>query len=50
MVSVIDGFRWCILGDKANGSSEALASVAASAFFLWFGVHQFERWKEALLT
>ena len=44
MVGVIDGFRWCIL----RGQSELyppglLASVAVTAFFLWFGVHQFRK-------
>jgi lipopolysaccharide transport system permease protein len=44
MVGVIDGFRWCILG----GQSELylpglLASVAVTAFFLWFGVRQFRK-------
>ena len=44
MVGVIDGFRWCIL----SGQSELylpglLASLAVTAFFLWFGVRQFRR-------
>ena len=44
MVGVIDGFRWCILG----GESELFlpgqfASVAVTAFFLWFGVRQFRK-------
>ena len=44
MVGVIDGFRWCIL----RGQSELyppglLASIAVTAFFLWFGVHQFRK-------
>jgi lipopolysaccharide transport system permease protein len=44
MVGVIDGFRWCIL----RGQSELylpsfLASIAVTAFFLWFGIHQFRR-------
>lgn len=44
MVGVIDGFRWCIIG----GQSELyfpglLASVAVTAFFLWFGIRQFRK-------
>jgi lipopolysaccharide transport system permease protein len=44
MVGVIDGFRWCIL----RGQSELylpglLATVAVTAFFLWFGVRQFRK-------
>ena len=44
MVGVIDGFRWSIL----RGQSELylpglLASVAVTAFFLWFGVRQFRK-------
>jgi lipopolysaccharide transport system permease protein len=48
MVGVIDGFRWCILG----GQSELylpgqMASVAVTAFFLWFGVHQFRKMEKS---
>jgi lipopolysaccharide transport system permease protein len=44
MVGVIDGFRWCIIG----GQSELyfpglLASIAVTAFFLWFGIRQFRK-------
>ena len=44
IVGVIDGFRWCIL----RGQSELylpglLASIAVTAFFLWFGVRQFRK-------
>ena len=44
IVGVIDGFRWCIL----RGQSELylqglLVSVVISAFFLWFGIHQFRK-------
>jgi lipopolysaccharide transport system permease protein len=44
MVGVIDGFRWCI----PRGQSELyvpglLASIVMTAFFRWFGVHQFRK-------
>jgi lipopolysaccharide transport system permease protein len=44
IVGVIDGFRWCLLG----GQSELylpgqIFSIAATAFFLWFGVRQFRK-------
>jgi len=44
MVGVIDGFRWCILGEQ---SSLYLPGLAASAivpgFFLWIGIRQFRK-------
>ena len=44
MVGVIDGFRWCILGGQSELFLPGLAaSVAVSAFFLWFGVRQFRK-------
>ena len=44
MVGVIDGFRWCILrGQSELYPPDLLASVAVTAFFLWFGLHQFRR-------
>ena len=48
MVGVIDGFRWCIL----RGQSELylpglLASIAVTAFFLWFGTHQFRKMEKS---
>lgn len=42
MVGVIDGFRWCILGGQSELYLPGLgASVAVTAFFLWFGIRQF---------
>jgi lipopolysaccharide transport system permease protein len=44
MVGVIDGFRWCILrGESELYLPGLFASVAVTAFFLWFGVHQFRK-------
>jgi lipopolysaccharide transport system permease protein len=44
MVGIIDGFRWCILrGQGELYPPGLLASVAVTAFFLWFGVRQFRR-------
>jgi lipopolysaccharide transport system permease protein len=44
MVGVIDGFRWCILrGQSDLYLPGLLASLAVTAFFLWFGVRQFRR-------
>jgi lipopolysaccharide transport system permease protein len=44
MVGVIDGFRWCILrGQSDLHLSGLLASIAVTAFFLWFGVRQFRK-------
>jgi lipopolysaccharide transport system permease protein len=44
MVGVIDGFRWCILrGQGGLYAPGLLASIAITAFFLWFGVRQFRK-------
>jgi lipopolysaccharide transport system permease protein len=44
MVGVIDGFRWCILrGQSELYRAALLASVAVTAFFLWFGIYQFRK-------
>ena len=44
MVGVIDGFRWCILGGQSELYLPGLAaSVAATAFFLWFGIRRFRK-------
>lgn len=44
MVGVIDGFRWCILGDSSPlHASEFLSSLAIVSFFLWLGIHSFRK-------
>lgn len=44
MVGVIDGFRWCILGGQTPLYLPGLAaSLAVTAFFLWFGLRQFRK-------
>lgn len=44
MVGVIDGFRWCILGDQSSLYLPGLlASLAVTGFFLWFGLRQFRK-------
>jgi lipopolysaccharide transport system permease protein len=42
MVGVIDGFRWCILGDQSPLYLPGLAvSLCVAAFFLWLGLNRF---------
>jgi lipopolysaccharide transport system permease protein len=43
MVGVIDGFRWCILGEKNIDVPGFLTSMAVAAFFLWLGLRQFRK-------
>jgi lipopolysaccharide transport system permease protein len=44
MVGVIDGFRWCVLGDNsALYMPGFLISLGIVALFLWFGVAYFRR-------
>jgi lipopolysaccharide transport system permease protein len=44
IVSVIDGFRWAILGDQSTLDLRSFAlGLATIAFFLWLGVSRFRR-------
>lgn len=44
LVGVIDGFRWCILGDQSPLYLPGLiASICVTAFFFRLGVHQFRK-------
>jgi lipopolysaccharide transport system permease protein len=43
MVGVIDGFRWCILGQSELYAPGLVMSVAVAAFFLWFGIQRFRK-------
>ena len=42
MVGVIDGFRWCFLGDPMHWRS-FLVSVAMTIGFLWLGIYYFRK-------
>lgn len=42
MVGVIDGFRWCLLGDPMHWRS-FLVSVAITLGFLWTGIYYFRK-------
>jgi lipopolysaccharide transport system permease protein len=42
MVGVVDGFRWCILGDPLNVPS-FIISIVVSVLFLLLGVHYFRK-------
>lgn len=41
VVGVIDGFRWCLLGEADIHWPGAALSLAVTTFFLWFGTRQF---------
>jgi lipopolysaccharide transport system permease protein len=44
MVGIIDGFRWCILGEQSPLYLPGLAiGICVTAFFLWFGIHRFRK-------
>jgi len=44
MVGVIDGFRWCILGDQSALYLPGLGtSLGVALFFLWFGIRRFRK-------
>lgn len=44
MVGVIDGFRWCLLGEASPLYGPGLGiSLALTAFFLWLGIRQFRK-------
>jgi lipopolysaccharide transport system permease protein len=42
MVGIIDGFRWCLLGDKMNWQSFYI-SIVIILIFLWIGIFYFRR-------
>ena len=42
MVGVIDGFRWCILGDPMHWRS-FIVSVTMTIGFLWYGIYYFRK-------
>ena len=43
VVGIIDGFRWCILGETNIYLPGFAASMGVTAFFLWFGIRQFRK-------
>jgi lipopolysaccharide transport system permease protein len=44
MVGIIDGFRWCILGNDSRLYLPGLSiSLIVTGFFLWFGIRQFRK-------
>ena len=46
MVGVIDGFRWCLLGDPMHWRS-FIVSVAMTLGFLWLGIHYFRKMEKS---
>jgi lipopolysaccharide transport system permease protein len=48
IVGVIDGFRWCLLGDDSKLYLPGFVlSLAVAAFFAWWGGRQFRRTERA---
>jgi lipopolysaccharide transport system permease protein len=48
LVGIIDGFRWCLLGENSQLYLPGLLlSLVVSAFFLWLGLRQFRRMEGA---
>jgi lipopolysaccharide transport system permease protein len=43
MVGVIDGFRWCILGESALNRQSVLTAVIISVLFTWIGIRYFRK-------
>src|SRR5262245_5264137 len=44
VVGVIDGFRWCILGEQSRIYLPGfLLSIGVTALFLWLGIRQFRK-------
>lgn len=49
LVGVIDGFRWCLLGDASRLYGPGFAvSLTVTVFFLWFGVRRFRKTEMAI--
>jgi lipopolysaccharide transport system permease protein len=50
VVGVIDGFRWCILGDPSRLYLPGfLLSMIITAFFLWLGIRQFRKMEKSFV-
>jgi lipopolysaccharide transport system permease protein len=48
VVGVIDGFRWCILGEQSQLYFPGLAmSVLGTAFLLWLGIRRFRKMEKS---
>lgn len=48
VVGVIDGFRWCILGDEAPIFIPGfIMSLCIVGFFLWLGIRQFRKMEKS---
>lgn len=43
VVGVIDGFRWCILGQAELYWPGLIVNIGVTSFFLWFGIRQFRK-------
>lgn len=47
MVGIIDGFRWCILGETPLDTASLLSSTAVAAAFTWIGVRYFRKMEKS---
>jgi len=48
MAGIIDGFRWCILGEESQLYLPGLgASAGVSLLFLWIGIRQFRKMEKS---
>jgi lipopolysaccharide transport system permease protein len=47
LVGVIDGFRWCILGESNMYLPGLIISISITLFFLWFGTRQFRKTEQS---
>jgi lipopolysaccharide transport system permease protein len=47
VVGIIDGFRWCILGQSPIYWPGFAASIGVTAFFLWYGIRQFRKMEKS---
>jgi lipopolysaccharide transport system permease protein len=49
VVGVIDGFRWCILGQGQLYLPGFLVSICSAILFLWFGLRQFRKMEKGFV-
>lgn len=47
MVGIIDGFRWCILGETPLDTASLLSSTAVATTFTWIGVRYFRKMEKS---
>ena len=47
VAGIIDGFRWCLLGESPMYWPGLFASLSVTSLFLWYGIRQFRKMEKS---